>query len=210
LQIQLTWIDPNTDERRQALLEIPVAIGSELTKMPQQNDGKRVSRIVIQDDLIADYHALIDWQNQHLVIIGQNPSIGIKINGRHVSNGNLEDGDLIQVGSVEILVNFTAPTLQECERMVGFLFKRRCGRTDRTNCTYCCDGNNNDDPYYYDYAYYGQYNSYSSGNGGSDESELHECSCENNSEAENIDFTEADSVFLEEADCGFELDMGAS
>jgi FHA domain len=202
LQIQLSWLDPNSEERREPLLEIPVAIGRAFSEMPQQINQQKVSRIVMQDDLIADYHALIDWQNQELIITDQNTSNGIKINGAQVTDGILKDGDRITIGACEILVNFTA-TPWECDRMVGFLFKRRCGRTDKTGCPDC-------HPVYEDdYAFYSEYGNYRSGWGrdyydGRDRYSY-------DPETGDVDFTEADAVSLEaQRDADFESDMGAS
>ncbi|MDZ7958947.1 MAG: FHA domain-containing protein [Aulosira sp. DedQUE10] len=202
MQIQLSWIDPNSEERREPLLETPVVIGRTFQEMPQQIDEQRVSRITIEDDLIADYHALIDWQNQELIISDQNTSSGIKINGVQVTNGILADGDRITIGACEIVVNFT-PTAWECDRMVGFLFKRRCGRTDRTDCPYC------EQSYEDDYAFYSEYGNYRSGWGRDYYDDRDHYSYD--PETGNVDFTEADAVSLEaERDADFESDMGAS
>jgi hypothetical protein len=207
LEIQLTWVDPNTEERREPLLKTPIAIGRQFQAMPQESNGQRISRIVIQDDLVADYHALIDWENQELTIIDQshntNNSSGIKINGVELSNCILRNGDRIQIGACEIEVNF-AVTPWECDRMVGFLFKRPCGRTDTTDCSYC------NTSYEDDYAYYSGYGHYRSGSWGSryyDDREYYSY----DPETGNVDFTEADAVsFDNERDGEFEQNMGAS
>lgn len=202
MQIQLSWIDPNSEERREPILETPVAIGREFAEMPQQIEEQRVSRITIQDDLIADYHALIDWQNQELMITDQNTSNGIKINGVQVTSGILTSGDRITIGACEIVVTFTA-TAWECDRMVGFLFKRRCGRTDRTGCPYC------EQSYEEDYAYYSEYGNYRSGWGRDYYDDRDRYSYD--PETGDVDFTEADAVSLEaQSDAEFETDMGAS
>ncbi|OCQ99580.1 peptide-binding protein [Nostoc sp. MBR 210] len=200
MQIQLTWIDPNTGDRREPVLEIPVAIGKQFDAMPQQIHEQRVSRIVIEDDLIADYHALIDWQNQELTIINQNTTNSIKINDNQLTNGILQSGDRIQIGSCEIVVNFA--NLGECDRMVGFLFKRRCGRIDRSNCPDC--NTSYDD----DYAYYPEYGSYRYW-GSSYYHDRDNYSYD--PETGNVDFTEADAISFEaERDSDFETNMGAS
>ncbi|BAY25051.1 Forkhead-associated protein [Calothrix sp. NIES-2100] len=202
MQVQLHWLDPNTEEQREPLLETPVAIGRLFSQMPQQINEQRVSRIAIADDLIADYHALIDWQNQELMITDQNTSTGIKINGVQGTGGSLQNGDRITIGSCQIVVNFTA-TAGECDRMVGFLFKRRCGRTDRTGCPYC------EQTYENDYAYYSDYGHYRSGWGSDYYDERDRYSYD--PDTGNVDFTEADAVSLEdERDTDFESDMGAS
>ncbi|OUL33385.1 peptide-binding protein [Nostoc sp. T09] len=202
MQIQLSWIDPNTEERREPLLETPVAIGRVFQEMPQQINEQRVSRIAIADDLIADYHALIDWQNQELIITDQTSSSGIKINDVQVTGGILQNGDRIEIGACEIVVNFTATTW-ECDRQVGFLFKRRCGRTDRTGCPYC------EQTYEDDYAFYSDYGHYRSGWGSDYYDDRDRYSYD--PETGNVDFTDADSVSLEnERDVDFERNMGAS
>ncbi|MEB3147496.1 MAG: FHA domain-containing protein [Sphaerospermopsis sp.] len=201
MQIQLTWIDPNTGDRRTPLLETPVAIGRQFSTMPPQIDEKRVSRIVIEDDLIADYHTLIDWQNQELTIIDQNTSNGIKINDVQLTHGILKNGDRIQIGSCEIIINYESVTW-ECDRMIGFLFKRRCGRTDKTNCPDCNQSYEND------YAYYPEYGSYRSWGSSY---YYNRDNYSYNPETGNVDFTEADAISLEdERDTDFERNMGAS
>lgn len=66
MQIKLSWLDPVTRESRQSTFAIPVALGKEFASMPQIIEGKRVSRLVLQDDEIADYHALIYLKNGEL------------------------------------------------------------------------------------------------------------------------------------------------
>jgi pSer/pThr/pTyr-binding forkhead associated (FHA) protein len=204
LQIQLSWTDPNTGDIREPKLETPVAIGRIFAAMPLENNGQRVSRITIEDDLIADYHALIDWQNQELIIIDQNTSIGIQINGVHLTNGNLKNGDRICIGNCEIVVNFTTTnTTWECDRMVGFLFKRRCGRTDTTGCPHC------QPTYEEDYAYYSGYGNYRSGWGSG--YYYNRDRYYYDSDTASVDFTEADAMSLEtESDHDYETNMGAS
>lgn len=95
-------------------------------------------------------------------------------------------------------------TYGECERMVGFLFKRRCGRTDKTGCPHC------NESYSEDYAYYGEYGNYRSGNWGDNYYEDRD-RYSYDPETGNVDFTEADSVSLDrESDADFERNMGAS
>ncbi|WP_414574911.1 FHA domain-containing protein [Anabaena sp. CCY 9402-a] len=204
MQIKLTWVDPNTGDRREPLLQIPVAIGKEFAAMPQEVDEQRVSRATIQDDLVAGYHALINWQNQELVIIDQNTSNGMQINGLPLTTGSLTDGDRIQIGNCEIMINFIATTGAECDRMIGFLFKRRCGRTDTIDCAYC------NQSYEEDYAYYSNYGNYRSSSWGNDYYSNRD-RYSYDPETGNVDFTEADAMSLEsERDSDFESNMGAS
>lgn len=209
MQIQLTWIDSKTGDRRQPLLETPVAIGSEFTQMPPEINGKQVSRIVIQDNSVAKYHALIRYQNQELSII-DNTNTGIKINGVLLSRRRLQDGDRIQIGDCEILISFVVENNLECDRMVGFLFKRRCGRTDRTNCPNCNESTENNDSYFYEYSYYETYGDYRFRYWGSDYYHNRD-RYRYDPNTGNVDFTDADGISLEnERDVDFEHHMGGS
>ncbi len=88
--------------------------------------------------------------------------------------------------------------------MVGFLFKRRCGRTDTTGCPHC------NPTYEEDYAYYSGYGEYRSGYWG-DRYYYNRDRYDYDPETGNIDFTEADTASLEdENDTDFETNMGAS
>ena len=202
MQIQLFWIDPNTEERREPLLNTPVAIGSNFQEMPQEINGEPVSRVVILDDLIADYHILITWESQKLIVIAQNTQRGVKINGLQRNNASLKDGDRLQIGICEIMVSLVGTNV--CDRMVGFLFKRRCDRTDQTDCPHC------DQSYEEDYAFYANYGNYDSGGWGNNYYDDRN-SYFSEPYTANVNFTEADSVSLEgESDASFEYDMGAS
>jgi len=88
-----------------------------------------------------------------------------------------------------------------CQKIVGFLFPRTCGRTDRTNCPYCrgqAGGPDNyylanNHPYRTDRALYPNYGTYTESGGWVE-----------------IDFTEADGAALIPDPRDYEQDMGAS
>ena len=217
MQIQLSWIDPVTGERREPVLETPVALGGEFTSMPQELDGNRVARIVLANEQVTEYHALIDVANGELIVVDQNSSTGTLINGVRLPSSTLIDGDRLQIGSYEIQLNPSSSQATsssgmgasgECDRMVGFLFKRRCGRTTNIGCPYCSYPDNN--PYYYDYSYYSGYGNYNRGYWGSNYYDNRD-RYYYDPETGNVDFTEADNMSLEgEMDADFEMDMGAS
>ena len=74
LQIQLSWEDPATGERREPKLNVPIAFGREFAKLPVEIRGQRVSRILLNSNEVSRYHALIDWEQDweqnNFVIIG--------------------------------------------------------------------------------------------------------------------------------------------
>ena len=89
-----------------------------------------------------------------------------------------------------------------CDRRIGFLFPRRCGRLSPTGCPHCQGGRRSEEPYFtYNrernfYPDYGDYTTVSWGNRGYADAE--------------VDFTEADAASLELLGDDFEQDMGAS
>ena len=214
MQIQLRWTDPATGEQREPVLQTPIAIGKEFALMPGVLDGNSVSRVVLADEQVADYHALIMLQNEELLIVDQNSRTGIQINGARLPSSSLQDGDRLQIGAYEILVKTQVGVDTDpeagCDRMVGFLFKRRCNRTSSVGCPHCNNGELNQDPYLYERSYYPGYGRYDSGYWGStyyyDRDQYYY-----NSATGTVDFTEADNASFEnEADTDFEQDMGAS
>jgi len=94
-----------------------------------------------------------------------------------------------------------------CRVMVGFLFKRMCGRTNRIGCQYCkgqvipADTNVWDpsyDPYYMDRIQYPRYGNY--------DSQWH-----SSFNITHRDFTDADANTLhQERDTDYEHDLDAS
>ncbi|MBD0336780.1 MAG: hypothetical protein ICV62_14925 [Cyanobacteria bacterium Co-bin13] len=98
-----------------------------------------------------------------------------------------------------------------CDRKVGFLFKRRCGRTSREDCPYCNGGQSTNDPYFYDeYSAYPGYGTYSRGYWGHSYY-AHRHDPGYYSGRGQADFTEADAAAFEsENDQDYEMDMGAS
>nr|WP_290221091.1 FHA domain-containing protein [Trichocoleus desertorum] len=224
MRLQLTRTALASGQAQTSVLETPIALGREFALMPGILEGNRVSRLVLEDAQVADYHALIDEQAGELVIIDQSGGRGLRVNGVSTTTSPLQDGDHFQIGSYDLQVQFNpeAPVASdeasasafnsagECDRKVGFLFPRRCGRTTTVDCPYCNSDQANNDPYFYERSYYSGYGTYHSGYWGSNYYENRN-SYSYNSETRNIDFTDADSAsFEQEADTDFEQDMGAS
>jgi len=230
VQIQLCWTDPVTNQTQKPFLETPIALGREFTLMPGIVDGQRVSRAVIAHPQIADYHALITEQNGQLLITDQSGS-GIGLNNARVTVGHLTDGSRFQIGPVTLLVDFPAsaaaplapalapvaagldPAVETgCDRKIGFLFQRRCGRTDPTNCPYCQGGQlaHNHDPFRYDHDYYPGYGHYGNGSWGHQYYQQRD-SYAYNPYTRSIDFNDSDAAsFEEEGDMDYENRLDAS
>lgn len=236
MRIQLRWTDPTTGQNQQPFLETPIALGREFTLMPGVVDGQRVSRAVIAHPQVAEYHALITEQAGQLIITDQS-GIGVKLPNGAVTVGRLADQTTFQLGSVTLQVSLpegstsTTPegaTLASgidlpaagtasigetgCDRKIGFLFQRRCGRTDPTGCTYCQGGllPSPQDPFQVDHGYYPGYSYYGRGYWGHDYYSQRDCYAYN-PDTRSIDFNESDvASFEEEGNMDFENQLDAS
>ncbi|MBK1987466.1 FHA domain-containing protein [Sphaerospermopsis aphanizomenoides BCCUSP55] len=110
LQIQLSWEDPATGERREPKLNLPIAFGREFAKLPTEIRGQRVSRMLLNSNEVSRYHALIDWEQDwdqnHFVVIDQNSVNGVYVNGQRQTRCQLANGDTLQIGPYIITVQF--------------------------------------------------------------------------------------------------------
>ncbi|QMS88418.1 FHA domain-containing protein [Nostoc edaphicum CCNP1411] len=110
LQIQLSWDDPATGERREPRLNMPIAFGREFPRLPAELRGVRVSRMLLNSNEVSRYHALIDWEQDHLVVIDQGSVNGVYVNGQPQTRSFLANGDTLQIGPYMITVTFAAST----------------------------------------------------------------------------------------------------
>jgi pSer/pThr/pTyr-binding forkhead associated (FHA) protein len=115
LQIQLSWEDPSTGERREPRLNAPIAFGREFARLPGEIQGQRVSRMLLNSNEVSRYHALIDseqdWSESHLFITDQNSANGVYVNGQKQTRCQLANGDTVQIGPYLITVQFGINTI---------------------------------------------------------------------------------------------------
>ncbi|NJL00669.1 MAG: FHA domain-containing protein [Spirulinaceae cyanobacterium SM2_1_0] len=99
-----------------------------------------------------------------------------------------------------------------CDRLVGFLFPRRCGRTSREHCPHCQGGEIDDDPYFLasERSIYPNYGYYGGSSWGSEYTEDLTPAEAQPGEASNYDFTEADAAAFAVTSTDFEQDLDAS
>ncbi|KAF3884635.1 MULTISPECIES: PrsW family glutamic-type intramembrane protease [Nostocales] len=105
-QIQLSWKDPVTGEQREPRLSLPIALGREFSQMPVEHNGKRVARMLLKSHQVSRYHALIDCEQNHLVVIDRNSANGTFVNSQRQTRCILTSGDILQIGSCTITVSF--------------------------------------------------------------------------------------------------------
>jgi pSer/pThr/pTyr-binding forkhead associated (FHA) protein len=109
-QIQLSWDDPATGERREPRLNMPIAFGREFARLPAEFNGQRVSRMLLNSNEVSRYHALIEWEQDHLVVIDQGSVNGVYVNGQPQTRSILVNGDTLQIGPYLITVTFAVST----------------------------------------------------------------------------------------------------
>lgn len=207
MQLHLTWQDPKTKQPQKATLQLPVALGSNADEMPQTIGGKSVSHLSLDGENINGYHATIEESNGELLIRGYQTNSSIQINDTWLPSSTIIDSDRVQIGDYQFQVKLSS-AMPGCNRQVGFLFKRRCGRIDPTGCWYC----NSENPYHQDYAYYPGFGRYDSW-GWQAYTNRHLYFYD--SEKGEVDFTEGDAEALseeagEESDEAFEEEVEAS
>ncbi|MGC9527333.1 MAG: FHA domain-containing protein [Limnospira sp.] len=216
--MQLTWIEIESEQKRSPTFETPIAIGRTFGLMPSNLEGNRVSRLVIDGADILDYHASLLEKNGQLEI--QTRRSPVRINGERCSQDSclLREGDRVQIGFYEIEItaiespvlepSLSAPETIGCNRIVGVLFPRRCGRLNSEECPHCDGGEFDDDPYFMSgernlYENYGDYTEAEWVN----ESEIEKLG---DKERLGFDFTEADAIALEGEAGDFERDLTES
>lgn len=110
LQIQLSWDDPATGERQEPRYSLPIAFGREFARLPAEVGGQRVSRKVLNSNEVSRYHALIDWEQNQVVVIDQGSVNGISVNGQRQTRSVLANGDTLQIGPYMMTVTFGVNT----------------------------------------------------------------------------------------------------
>ncbi|WP_052754513.1 PrsW family glutamic-type intramembrane protease [Calothrix sp. 336/3] len=105
-QIQLNWQDPDSEVQRSPSLNVPIALGREFSQMPTTHNNHRVVRMVLNNKQVSRYHALIDIEHNHLVVIDQGSANGVFVNGKRQDKCILNNGDSLQIGAYKINLTF--------------------------------------------------------------------------------------------------------
>lgn len=111
MQLQLTWDDPVTEEVQQRVSPLPIALGRELSQLPNEIDGQPVHQLVLLDTNheISRYHALI-FAATGEVILEDRSTNGTYLNEERVlrDRRSVVSGDTIRVGTYNITVTVLA------------------------------------------------------------------------------------------------------
>jgi len=106
IQIQLSWEDPATGERREPRLNLPIAFGREFARMPAELQGQPVARMLLNSTEVSRFHALIDWEQDQLVVVDQGSVNGVSVNGQQLTRSILNSGDILKIGPYIITLTF--------------------------------------------------------------------------------------------------------
>jgi pSer/pThr/pTyr-binding forkhead associated (FHA) protein len=105
VQIRLMWEDPVTGERKEPLLNVPIALGREFERLPATLDGNRVCRIVLNSLEVSRYHASIEIEHDRsIVVVDRGSSNGTIVNGEKQTRAPISPGDIIQIGNYQIAI----------------------------------------------------------------------------------------------------------
>lgn len=256
MQVQLQWIDPHTGTQYAPTLSTPIAFGRDFGSMPNAVGDLPVSRMVLKDDRIEPYHALLEDIDGQLRIHDRGSRVGTKVNGVPLPFQGLMMGDHLQIGpyNITVVAVETAPEIGlatpdpvtsqsppeplpdtvaglqgsdwathqgggntvssdgTCDRQIGFLVKRRCGRTSTAGCPHCRNGQVpiDQDPYMDDYDLYPGYGRYGRNYWGYDYYSNRD-RYYYDPDSRRVDFTEADAAsFEDETDQDYEMNLDAS
>lgn len=101
MRIQLLWTDPNSGQAYQPVFALPIAIGRSFGLMPGTINGEAVSRVVLANDQVEIYHALLAEQDGAVIVTGQSDA-ALSVNGVAFKTVPLQEGDRIQIGPFEL------------------------------------------------------------------------------------------------------------
>lgn len=117
--IQLIWRDLTTGDLRKPQYKLPLAIGREFSQMPSIIGQYLVSRLQLNQIEISGYHALIYIEQGNLIIVDQNSTNGIFINGLRQTKSLIQDGDVLKLGPYEINIKLTGSITPSHQAGVG-------------------------------------------------------------------------------------------
>jgi predicted component of type VI protein secretion system len=111
ISVQLSWLEIATNQPQSLLLSLPIAIGKDATSLPQSIDGNQVEQMILSDRSVSRYHALLTFDQENVVVIDQNSTNGILVNGVLIDRNVqlckvLSSGDRLTIGRYEITIAF--------------------------------------------------------------------------------------------------------
>ncbi len=90
-RIQLKWHGPNIEQEIEEIDTFPLIFGREQME----------NMVSLNSRFVSDQHALLDWQDEHIVIVDLESKNGTYVNGRSISSSNvtiLDNNSVVQIG----------------------------------------------------------------------------------------------------------------
>lgn len=111
ISVQLSWLEIATNHPQSLRLNLPIAIGKDATSLPQSIDGDQVEQMILNDRSVSRYHALLAFDRENVVVIDQNSTNGMLVNGILIDRSVelckvLSSGDRLTIGRYEITIAF--------------------------------------------------------------------------------------------------------
>ncbi|PLZ81304.1 hypothetical protein CBP16_10255, partial [Fischerella thermalis WC217] len=78
-------------------MRVPIAFGREFARMPAELRGQPVARMLLNHDQVSRFHALIEWEQNQLVVKDQGSVNGIYVNAQRQTRAALNSGDILQI-----------------------------------------------------------------------------------------------------------------
>lgn len=95
--ITLSWQDPDSDEEREVIAEMPIIIGRSAS-----------ADVSIPSAQVSRAHAEISLADGVVMVADQGSANGTYINGEQIENAFLKDGDILRLGNIEMVVSLSA------------------------------------------------------------------------------------------------------
>ena len=118
ISVQLSWLEIATNQPQRLRLSLPIAIGKEATSLPERLDGNQVEQVILSDRSVSRYHALLIFEQGNVVVIDQNSTNGMLVNGVLIDRSRelrkvLSSGDRLTIGRYEIAIAFDLPSTKQ-------------------------------------------------------------------------------------------------
>lgn len=118
ISVQLSWLEIATNQPQRLRLSLPIAIGKEATSLPERLDGNQVEQVIFSDRSVSRYHALLIFEQGNVVVIDQNSTNGMLVNGVLIDRSRelrkvLSSGDRLTIGRYEIAIAFDLPSTKQ-------------------------------------------------------------------------------------------------
>ncbi|RUT04077.1 hypothetical protein DSM106972_049910 [Dulcicalothrix desertica PCC 7102] len=102
--VKLSWKEQDASKLQEPTLSLPIALGRNFEQMPAIINKQAVSRMVLKGANISRYHALINLEQNDVVITNQSSTNSIFVNGESKKRSVLVDGDILYLGDYQITV----------------------------------------------------------------------------------------------------------